>query len=212
VRIERVSETQIRFIFMNDDLKERDITINELHHGSDKTQKLFREIMERVQEECGFNATQMMLEAKWDGDGHVVVLVTKLAEEGNEDELFDLNPPARTYNRFKRAGLIEPPESSEEESHSIFAFTDMEFAAAAAAKLHPNFDGPSRLYKMDGRYFLWFKNETTDERTTPQLEILLHEFGQKYISGVLSRHYLEEHGEVLIWDDAVEKLANYFEL
>jgi adapter protein MecA 1/2 len=195
---------------MNDDLAARDINISELHYGSDKTQQLFREITLLAQNECDFQSTQLMIEAKWDGSDRVVVMVTKLSDpNGVEDEPFDLTPAARTYGRFKRAGLIEAPEASDEESHSVFSFSDMEMAAAAAARLFPNFFGPSRLYKMQGKYFLWFCNETEDERTTPELELLLHEFGQKHISGNLSHNYLEEHGETLIADNAVEKLSRY---
>ena len=54
MRIERISETQIKFVLMNDDLEERDIKINELSYASDKTQQLFREIMTMVQDEHEF--------------------------------------------------------------------------------------------------------------------------------------------------------------
>jgi negative regulator of genetic competence, sporulation and motility len=213
VRIERLSETQIRFTLMNDDLAARDININELHYNSEKTQHLFREIMQLLQDECDFRSTQMMMEAKWDGDGRVVVTVTKLAEPSREEEIFDLMPAAHSHARFKRAGLIEPPETEdEEESHSIFSFPDMEIAAAAAARLYPSFEGPSRLYKWNGSYYLWFQNETEDERTTPELELSLHEFGQKHISGNLSHLFLEEHAEPIITDGAVGKLSRYHTL
>ncbi|MCL2603018.1 MAG: adaptor protein MecA [Defluviitaleaceae bacterium] len=213
MRIERVSDTQIRFILMNDDLAARDININELHYGSEKTQHLFREIMQLLQDECDFRSTQMMMEAKWDSDGKVVVTVTKLAEPDREDDAFDLMPAAHSHGRFKRAGLIELPEAADEtESHSVFSFPDIDMAAAAAACLYPGFEGPSRLYKLNGRYFLWFQNETDDERTTPELELTLHEFGQKHISGDLSHHYLEEHGEPIIAHEAVAKLSKYHTL
>jgi adapter protein MecA 1/2 len=209
VRIERVSDTQIRLTLLIDDLTARNININELHYASDKTQELFREIMHVVQEEYDFHATQMMMEAKWDGDGRVVITVTKLAEPSCEEDSFCLMPAARTHGRFKRAGFIDPPEDTDEESHSVFSFADIEMAAAAAACLHPAFSGPSRLYKAEERYYLWLQNETKDERTTPELELMLHEFGQKHISGNLSQHYLEEHGEPIITENAVEKLSRY---
>lgn len=211
MRIERISDTQMRFILMNEDLQERDINVNELHYGSDKTARLFREIMELAQNDCDFQSTQLMFEAKWDA-GTVVVVVTKLAESCCEEESFDLTPPARRDSRFKRAGLIEVPETAEEESHSVFSFADMDMAAAAAAKLFPNFKGPSQAFKMEGRYYLWFRNETEDERITPDLERPLHEFGQKHMSGNLSHSYLVEHGELWIESDAVSKLNHYHSL
>lgn len=210
--IEKINDTQMRFILMDDDLAERDICISELYVGSDKAMALFHEIMELVQREGGFQAAQFVMEARWEDDGKVVVMVTKMSESSCEENFrFDLCPAARTHARFKRAGFIDPPdnENAEEESHSVFSFDDMDMAAAAAAALHISFAGPSRLYKMNDRFYLWLQNETEDERTTPELETALHEFGQKHISSDLSHTYLAEHGEVILADNAVEKLSQY---
>ncbi len=67
----------------------------------------------------------------------------------------------------------------------------------------------SRVYKHEGRYFLMLQNETPDTRTTDDLEAVLFEYGEKHVSNYLAKQYLTEHGEVLIKDDAVEKLAVY---
>jgi negative regulator of genetic competence, sporulation and motility len=212
VLIEKINDTQMRFILMDDDLAERGINISELYVGSDKAMALFQEIMELVQREGGLEAAQFVMEARWEGDGRVIVMVTKMAEQCEEEDFrFNLCPAARTHARFKRAGLIDPPEDDDpdEESHSGFSFEDMDTAAAAASALHASFAGPSRLYKMNDRFYLWLQNETDDERTTPELEAGLHEFGQKHISSDLSHTYLEEHGEVILAESAVEKLCRY---
>ncbi|MCL2364108.1 MAG: adaptor protein MecA [Defluviitaleaceae bacterium] len=208
MRIERLNDTQMRIILLTDDLAARNIHINELKQNSDKTRQLFHEIMQVVQEDGDFRATQLMMEARWEGDGQVIVTVTKLVQNNSNDG-FDLCPAARSIARFKRAPYIEneEPQDDDTESHSIFSFVDMDTAANAAARL--DFAGPSRLYKMEGRFYLWLQNETDDERTTPELETPLHEFGQKHVSGSLSAQYLEEHGEIVLAEGAVEKLRLY---
>ena len=210
MRIERLNDTQMQIILMTDDLAARDIHINELKQNPDKTRQLFQEIMEVVQEDGDFRAKQLMMEARWEGDGRVVVTVTILVHNHSEDDGFDLCPAARSIARFKRAPYIEEPQEDETESHSVFSFVDMDTVAHAAARL--DFTGASRLYKMEGRFYLWLQNETEDERTTPELETPLHEFGQKHISNILSAQYLEEHGEIVLADDAVEKLRIYIEM
>ena len=210
MRIERLNDTQMRIILMTDDLAARDIHINELKPNSDKTRQLFQEIMQVVQEDGDFQSTQLMMEARWEGDGKVVVTVTKLISHESGDDDFDLCPAARSIARFKRAPYIESEDGDEQESHSIFSFVDMDMAASAAACL--DFAGSSRLYKLEGRFYLWLLNETEDERTTPELETPLYEFGQKHQSSSLSQQYLEERGEVILAEAAVEKLRLYSEM
>lgn len=55
MRIEKISENQIKFLLSKADLTERDIKITELAYGSEKTQELFREMMEQAMAECGLD-------------------------------------------------------------------------------------------------------------------------------------------------------------
>ncbi|HOA80297.1 MAG TPA: adaptor protein MecA, partial [Defluviitaleaceae bacterium] len=46
MKIEKISDTQIKIILNQADLKNRDIKISELAYGSKKAQELFRDMME----------------------------------------------------------------------------------------------------------------------------------------------------------------------
>ena len=48
MKIERISENQLKLTLTKDDLKERDIKLEDLITPSEKTQKLFRDIMEQA--------------------------------------------------------------------------------------------------------------------------------------------------------------------
>ncbi|MDR1664474.1 MAG: adaptor protein MecA [Clostridiales bacterium] len=212
MKIEKISDTQVKFILTRADLADRNIKMSELSYGSEKAQQLFQEMMQQAMMEYDFESANipLMVEAvPISGEG-VMIVVTKLSEaEGMENKL-DLVPLARAAMRFKRAEFIEPPEESpEEDSISVFSFDALDTLAAAAAKLRPNFSGVSKAYKMDGRYFLMLQNETEDNRTTADLEAFLYEFGQKHVSNTISRQYLAERGDPLIASGAVEKLSTY---
>ena len=216
MKIEKISETQMKFVLMTDDLAERDIKINELSYGSDKTQQLFREIMHLVQDESEFVAeenTPLMFEAIRVGVDSLVVMVTKMNESavhGMEGEpRLNLIPAARQECRFKKGGLIKQPEHKNEDSFAIFSFDDIDIMAAGASRLPAHFSGISQAHKLDGKYFLMLKNETEDNQTTGELETILFEYGQKHISNAMSRQYLIERGEMVISEDAVEKLRLY---
>ncbi|MCL1862953.1 MAG: adaptor protein MecA [Defluviitaleaceae bacterium] len=211
MRIERISDTQIKFVLMTDDLEERDIKINELSHASDKTQQLFREIMTLVQDEYEFaeGETPLMFEAMRMGVDSLVVVVTKMSRGMEKERQFSLIPAARQECKFKRQGVISQPEITDEESHSIFSFESLDMVAEGAARLPENFEGISEVHKMDNAYYLMISNETKDLKTTEELEAVLYEYGQKHVSNAVSRRYIVERGEVIIAENAVDKLRMY---
>jgi len=210
MKIERISETQMKFILMHTDLEERDIKINELSHSSDKTQRLFKEIIQLAQDEGAFTSesTPYKIEAMRVGVDSLAVMVTKLDADDFEKH-YNLEPAAKGRCRYKRNDYIDQPEYPGEDSHSVFSFGSLDMAATACEAICLVFYGESRLYKLDGRYCLWLLNETEDDRTTSDLEAILQEFGQKHVSNAISKQYLAEHGEVIIAEDAVGKLGLY---
>jgi negative regulator of genetic competence, sporulation and motility len=196
---------------MTDDLEERDIKITELSYASDKTQQLFREIMTMVQDEHEFaeGETPLMFEAMRVGVDSLVIVVTKINASLDTEQKFNLIPAARQECRFKKSGIIKQPETANEESYSVFSFECFDTMTAGAVRLPENFKGTSQVYKMLGRFYLLLTNETEDKRTTGELEAVLYEYGQKHISNTVSRHYLIERGETMIYENAVEKLRAY---
>ena len=210
MRIERISDTQMKFVLMQSDLEERDIKISELSHSSDKTQQLFKEIMQLVQDEEVFTSESapFLIEAMRVGVDSLAVIVTKMNAEDLEKR-YNLIPAAKERCRYKRNEFIEPQDYPEVDSHIIFSFIDMDTSAAAAGAINNVFDGESQLYKLNNQFYLWLLNETGDDRTTTDLEAILHEFGQKHISNMLSRQYLSEYAELVLSEDAVRKLCIY---
>jgi len=210
MKIEKISETQMKFILRQPDLEERDIKINELSHESDKTQQLFKEIVRMAQDEGAFPAesTPYLIEASRLGVDCLAIMVTQINQEEMEKR-FSLAPDVKELSQFKKCGFIDQSNCPGGDSHSIFSFDCIDITAAAAEAICANFTGQSKLYKLESQYFIWFLNETCDDRTTADLEAALMEFGQKHISNELSAQYLNEHGELLISENAIIKLGSY---
>ena len=211
MRIERISDTQMKFVLRHTDLEARDIKISELSHSSDKTQELFREMLQIAQEEGAFESsesTPYLIEATKEGVDSLAVIVTKMNAEDLERR-FSLVPAAKGRCRFKRNEYIDQPEYPNEDSHAIISFENLDMAATAADSIALIFTGKSQLFKLNGQYFLWLLNETEDDRPTTDLEAIMLEYGQKHAANALSRQYLTEHGETIIIENAVNKLASY---
>jgi len=210
MRIEKISDIQVKFILTNSDLEERNIKVTELAYGSEKTHRLFQEMMRQAHLECNFESDNipLMVEAMPVGKSHVVIVVTKIGDS-KEAEL-NLTPQAYSNGQYKTHGLHETADAvAVVETMAIFSFGQMDDIVCAAKRLNDYFMGQSRLYKCDSQYFLVIQEEDDAAYALYEAETVLHEYGEKHISNYLSENYLAEHGEILINYQAIEKLALY---
>ena len=210
MRIERISDTQMRFVLMSRDLVERDINISEMSHSSNKTQKLFKEIMKLAQEEGAFSPehSQFMLEAKPAETDSLTITVTKLSAEELETR-FSLTTGSKGHCCYKRKIGAEQPGPMSEDSQIVFSFEELDVAAAACAAVCAAFYGESQLYKFEGKFYLWLQNDADGDISTTDMRAILAEFGSKHATCGLGREFLAEHGDVVIAADAVGKLSGY---
>ena len=191
MRIERLSDSQMKFVLKHTDLEERDIKISELSHSSDKTKRLFKEIVRLAQDEGALENTPYLIEAMRFGVDSLSIVVTKINASDMDRYLAKTS---QKNNQFTR-------------THMIFSFMDLDIAAAASEVIGPGFIGESQIYKLDGMYFLWV-HPTTDD-VYHDLEAVLLEFGQKHEASMLSKQYLAEYGEQIISENAIGKLCIY---
>ena len=65
MKIEKVSENQIRCTLTKEDLASRELQISELAYGTEKAKNLFRDMMQQANFEFGFEAEDipLMIEA-----------------------------------------------------------------------------------------------------------------------------------------------------
>lgn len=90
MKIEKISETQIRCTLSRQDLADRDLKLSELAYGSDKAKDLFRELMIQASYECGFEAEDipLMIEAIPVSGDCLVLVVTKVEDPDELDTRF----------------------------------------------------------------------------------------------------------------------------
>lgn len=107
MKIEKISDTQIRCTLSRQDLADRDLKLSELAYGSDKAKDLFRELMIQASYECGFEAEDipLMIEAIPVSGDCLVLVVTKVEDPDELDTRFS------NFSSFR--------DSSDEESSSV---------------------------------------------------------------------------------------------
>lgn len=86
MKIEKVSDNQIRCTLTKEDLQDRQLKISELAYGSEKAKSLFRDMMQQASNEFGFEAEDipLMIEAIPLSADCIVLIITKVE---NPDEL-----------------------------------------------------------------------------------------------------------------------------
>ena len=96
MKIEKVNDYQIRCTLTSDDLADRQIKLSELVYGSDKTKKLFRDMMQQASIQFGFEAEDipLMIEAIPLNSGCLVLVITKVEDPEELDTRFSNFAPS----------------------------------------------------------------------------------------------------------------------
>ncbi len=80
MKIEKVSDTQIRCTLTKEDLADRHLKISELAYGTENAKNLFRDMMQQASYEFGFEADDipLMIEAIPISSDTIILLITKV--------------------------------------------------------------------------------------------------------------------------------------
>ena len=115
MKIEKISDTQIRCTLNKEDLIDRELRISELAYGSDKAKQLFRDMMQQAAYEFGFEAEDipLMIEATPVSADCLILVITKVEDPDELDTRFSNFTP---YSQQE-----EEEEEEEEDSENAYA-------------------------------------------------------------------------------------------
>ena len=119
MKLEKLSDTQIRCTLSKEDLSQRQLHLSELAYGSEKAKELFRDMMQQASIELGFEADNipLMIEAIPISNDCLVLVVTKVED------------PDELDTRFSRFSKINVDDSFDEDFSYIddTDFEEMDF-------------------------------------------------------------------------------------
>lgn len=119
MKLEKLSNTQIRCTLSKEDLSQRQLHLSELAYGSEKAKELFRDMMQQASIELGFEADNipLMIEAIPISNDCLVLVVTKVED------------PDELDTRFSRFSKINMDDSFDEDFSDIddTDFEEMDF-------------------------------------------------------------------------------------
>ena len=114
MKIEKISENQIRCTLNKEDLMDRQLRLSELAYGTEKAKLLFRDMMQQAAFEFGFEADDipLMIEAIPISPESLILVVTKVEDPDELDTRF---------SKFSPSDNEEVDEEDEEEDDNSYA-------------------------------------------------------------------------------------------
>ena len=116
MKLERISDNQIRCTLNKNDLADRELKLSELAYGSEKAKDLFREVMAQASDELGFEANDipLIIEAIPVSGDCIILIVTKVED------------PEELDTRFARFAPSSPDSDDDFDEESDEDASDME--------------------------------------------------------------------------------------
>ena len=90
MKIEKISDTQIRCTLNGEDLQSRELKISELAYGTEKAKTLFQDMIEQASQDFGFQADNLplMVEAIPVSPDCIILVITKVDDPEEFDKKF----------------------------------------------------------------------------------------------------------------------------
>lgn len=110
MKIEKVSENQIRCTLTREDLIDRQLKLSELAYGSEKAKSLFRDMMQQASYEFGFEAEDipLMIEAIPLSSDCIILIITKVEDPEELDTRFSKFSPSVDEEDMGQETSYEP--------------------------------------------------------------------------------------------------------
>ncbi len=176
MKIERISDNQIRCTLTRTDLAARELKLSELICGTEKAKSFFHDMMQQASSEFGFEANDMplMIEAVPTSSDSIVLIITRVDDPEEVDSKFSKFGPSLHDTEGKKNTMLdkldgaedildliqkvknavsEPAEDSghrEEPANSkirLFSFATLDSVIHACQLLGDMYSGANTLYK-----------------------------------------------------------------
>lgn len=216
MRIEKINNHQIKCVLDKKELESRHINVGELAYGSDKAQELFKDMMQKASYEFGFESgdAPLMIEAVPLSSEGIMLIITKVDHPEDIDNAY-----AGLSQTFKKRDTDSTTTAKHDvgsqvldtlpiDAFFIYSFNSLDYLIKAGKSIYYFPFLTSRVYKQESTnpYILSLTSSDITRSNCKIVRGLLSEYGEVIHCRKSKVHYFDEHYEILIKDDALEKL------
>ncbi len=207
MRIEKISDNKIKVLIDDSEAKEWNITFKSISENTPEVQEMFWTAIRMAEENVDFSidGAKLFVEAVQDSDSSECGFGMMITRVCSDEELNCAIDNCSYKGRIKRARLNGRQRIGKK---YIYSFSDFDNVCLAAGEIYSMYTGISALYKCRDRFYLYMipQNSALFEDT----ERVVAEFGTKIKNGQYMHGYLNEYGELMISENAIDVMAKYF--
>ena len=206
MRVERVCDNKIKVSVDGNEARRWNINTKSITQNTPEVQRMFRAAIQMAKEiDFSIDGAKLFVETLSDSDDGVGMMITRIF---NENDLQDAIDNCPYPGKLHRNELKPVRNCSVKQIKYIYKFDSFDSVCSAAGEMNDKYRGLSMLYKLDSAYYLYLI--PFDESSVSDFELILSEFGIKQIHGQYLHGRLNEYGEVMVEENAVSVLSEYF--
>lgn len=208
MKIEKINDNKIKVMIDKQEALDWNVSFKKISENSPEVQEMFWAAIRLAEKNVDFsvNGAKLFVEAvpETDDDGFGM-LITRVC---NQEELDKAVNACGYKGRLRHNSLKRSKESNIQGKKYIYKFTSFENVCEAAEVVCDVFNGLSTLYKCDEKFYIYVVLEETENSL--EIETLLSEYGTMVRDSQYVHGRLNEYGEIMIKDNAINVLEEYF--
>lgn len=235
MKIERVDEKTVKCFLSNEELEEYDIDYKDFILRSDKAREVVQVIIEQAEEEVGYKPPRFAFDLQimlLPDQGLILTFSEKDPDFKDGEQIIECLKEMRQVleKTREKMGLTnvesgsdntaaeQTSQQTEKKSgrpvkkvvqrpdFAVFSFSKLTNVMSYASALPTTLRMESRLYELDGNYYLFlWKGNTSYERYSRAC-VQAMEFGTLYTADEGKTMHIKEHGTCIIEEKVLKKL------
>ncbi|MFD1205988.1 MULTISPECIES: adaptor protein MecA [Sporosarcina] len=215
MEIERINENTVKFYLSYVDIEERGFTREEVWYNRDKSEELFWEMMDEINDETEFEIEgPLWIQVHAMNNGiEVTVTRAQMTDTDEMEETFGMDDPRKMFQDHAMFGkpdqlMDETNDEPEEWLSDMFVFSNFDDLIPLANKVH-GYTFESSLYSFEDKYYLYINYDDAEMNDAKKTDLcsVISDFGS--VSN-MTIHRLEEYGKVIMDKDVFAKMEHYF--
>lgn len=233
MKIEKISDNQIKCTLTRSDLASRQLKLSELAYGTEKAKGLFQDMMDQANLEFGFDASDipLMIEAIPVSMDCIILMITKVENPDEVDTRFstlsnlkDIISSENSSDCCPDSGCDDPKDfefnkfadqakklakESQPSAERVYSFDSLETVIDFAHRIKSYRVSDNTLYKSsdDNRFYLHICRNSDYSEDFSAICCTALEYGKAVPMVLATTAYMNEHFEKFIANEAIQKLV-----
>lgn len=206
MKIERINENKIKVMIDDAEAREWNITVKNISENTPEVQKMFWRAINMAKTDADFSVdgAKLFVETLQPSSGGIGMLITRVCSES------DLKSAVQdcAYKGKLRFRELRPSAGVVKRRKYIYKFDSFDDVCSAVEVLGDRYSGISALYNMEDEYYLYMV--PSDTAAFGDTNMLLSEFAERVPHSQFVHGRLNEYGQAMIGESAVDVLRKHF--